>query len=271
MSLFFKVAQTALLCTAAFSPLAVEAELSQPPSRIQAPTLLKPEVQIPVPGKTFVGNNPDPRFAGYLKDWIAQIGQSKFESLTPGDQGQSFVSAEIGRNGQLVRLRLLRSSGNRVFDSAVLSAINRAAPFAPISEGMVRGTEVLVINRAFSFAQQDQALADAGSTGAKAALFDSPESHHQLVYLGAPDMKRCGIAYPPESLRAEETGVTRLLLLLTPEGEVLAAKVEISSGHPRLDEAAIDSFALCTFPPRKIDGVPVLGWERLDYEWRLTD
>lgn len=249
MSSFFKAVQTALLCVAALSPQAAKAELSLPPTRVPAPTPLKPESQISVPGKTFIGNNPDPRFAGYLKDWIAQIGQSKFAPLTPVYTGQSFVSAEIDRGGQLVRLALLKSSGSYAFDKAVLALVRSAAPFAPLPEEIRSDTEVLVIHRAFSFDQQKPGLSDGGFPG----------------------MNRCGVDYPKESLRAEETGIARLAILLNPEGEVLAARIKKSSGHPRLDEAAIDAVALCKLPPWKVDGVPVLGWTQLEYEWRLNE
>ena len=41
------------------------------------------------------------------------------------------VSINISRSGQLERARLAKSSGNDLFDSAVMAAVKRAAPFAP--------------------------------------------------------------------------------------------------------------------------------------------
>jgi protein TonB len=46
--------------------------------------------------------------------------------------------------------------------------------------------------------------------------------------------------YPPLSRRLGEQGTLRLKLSITPQGAVADAMVVNSSGHPRLDEAAVD-------------------------------
>ena len=45
--------------------------------------------------------------------------------------------------------------------------------------------------------------------------------------------------YPPVSRRLAEQGTLRLRLAITAEGAVSEAQVESSSGHPRLDDAAV--------------------------------
>ncbi len=37
----------------------------------------------------------------------------------------------IGKVGELIETKLVQSSGNPLFDNAVLSAVKRAAPFSP--------------------------------------------------------------------------------------------------------------------------------------------
>ena len=44
--------------------------------------------------------------------------------------------------------------------------------------------------------------------------------------------------YPAASIRAEEQGSVRLLLVVGPDGRVMEARVKRSSGFPRLDQAA---------------------------------
>jgi len=41
------------------------------------------------------------------------------------------VQVLIGRTGELLRVQVIRSSGNELFDNAVVSAVKKAAPFSP--------------------------------------------------------------------------------------------------------------------------------------------
>jgi|SRR5262245_37603719 len=41
------------------------------------------------------------------------------------------VQVLIGRSGELLRVQVIRSSGNELFDNAVVGAVKKAAPFAP--------------------------------------------------------------------------------------------------------------------------------------------
>lgn len=75
--------------------------------------------------------------------------------------------------------------------------------------------------------------------------------------------------YPPESRRAKETGTVGLRLLINVEGEVVDKRVEISSGFPRLDEAALIALAKCRFQPGSVDGRSEPTWARLRYRWTL--
>jgi periplasmic protein TonB len=75
--------------------------------------------------------------------------------------------------------------------------------------------------------------------------------------------------YPRASLRAEETGVVTLSLLIGTDGLVVDSRVERSSGHPRLDEAARRALSLCRFKPAAVDGRAESSWARLEYVWRI--
>ena len=75
--------------------------------------------------------------------------------------------------------------------------------------------------------------------------------------------------YPPASLRANETGVVLLTFLIDVDGTVLEGRVERSSGHRRLDEAARNGLSLCRFRPATVDGKPERTWSRIEYEWKI--
>lgn len=76
--------------------------------------------------------------------------------------------------------------------------------------------------------------------------------------------------YPAISHRLEEEGTVRLLFLIGADGNVVQSRVERSSGHSRLDEAAREALAKCQFKPGTVDGKPEQSWARLDYVWSFN-
>jgi protein TonB len=76
-------------------------------------------------------------------------------------------------------------------------------------------------------------------------------------------------AYPPSSLRNEETGTVTLALLVGADGKVTASRIQHSSGYRNLDKAAVSALSLCTFKPAMNNGVPEAGWAQLAYDWKI--
>jgi len=94
--------------------------------------------------------------------------------------------------------------------------------------------------------------------------------HVPLRVAAVVDAKACEKpAYPPASLRANETGIVLLSFLIDVDGTVLESKVERSSGHRRLDEAARNGLGLCKFKPATVDGKQERTWSRIEYEWKI--
>jgi protein TonB len=62
--------------------------------------------------------------------------------------------------------------------------------------------------------------------------------------------------YPPLSRRLKEQGVVVLKVLVNERGEAQHIEVEHSSGHERLDRAAVEAVAAATFRPLLENGVP---------------
>lgn len=75
--------------------------------------------------------------------------------------------------------------------------------------------------------------------------------------------------YPAVSRRLEETGVVLLQFLIDVDGRVADSRIETSSGHTRLDEAARAALSRCRFKPGSTDGKPEQSWARLRYVWKL--
>jgi protein TonB len=77
--------------------------------------------------------------------------------------------------------------------------------------------------------------------------------------------------YPPTSRRLGEQGVVTLQLYIDERGRVVDAKVEKSSGFPRLDEAAVkEAKRNWRFIPAKRGSETVPMWMSLNVRFKLT-
>ncbi|MEZ5457862.1 MAG: TonB family protein [Steroidobacteraceae bacterium] len=76
--------------------------------------------------------------------------------------------------------------------------------------------------------------------------------------------------YPSASVRLGEEGNVLLELTIAIDGRVRAARVVQSSGHPRLDEAAIaEALRAWRLRPATLDGAPVESRHRIRVQFRL--
>lgn len=66
--------------------------------------------------------------------------------------------------------------------------------------------------------------------------------------------------YPVESRRLKEQGTVTVKVLVSPEGTVQDLKLAESSGHSRLDKAALAAIRNWRFAPAKQAGQPVATW-----------
>ena len=75
--------------------------------------------------------------------------------------------------------------------------------------------------------------------------------------------------YPPAAKRLQEQGTVVLKFRIGADGGVLAGSIETSSGHERLDQAALDGLSLCRFKPGTVNGVAEESSALIKYVWRL--
>jgi len=74
----------------------------------------------------------------------------------------------------------------------------------------------------------------------------------------------------PEAARArEKEGTVFLLLLVRPDGSVGAVKVQKSSGHRLLDEAATQAAKTWTFIPARRGPAPIEAWAEVPVKFEL--
>lgn len=66
--------------------------------------------------------------------------------------------------------------------------------------------------------------------------------------------------YPPESLQAGEQGIAWIGYTTGPDGAVVAAEVERSSGYARLDAASLEHIKTCRFRSGGHSGTVLYKW-----------
>ena len=82
------------------------------------------------------------------------------------------------------------------------------------------------------------------------------------------DFKSCSKPqYPPAALAAHRTGTVTLGFEIGTDGLVVDSKVNKSSGHADLDEAARDAIKQCHFKAGTKNGKPVRTWTQMQYVW----
>jgi protein TonB len=74
-------------------------------------------------------------------------------------------------------------------------------------------------------------------------------------------------AYPALVRQPGDGGVVMLNFLVGVDGAVIESRVETSSGHPHLDEAALRALSRCRFHPGTLNGKPEESWHIMKYDW----
>lgn len=75
--------------------------------------------------------------------------------------------------------------------------------------------------------------------------------------------------YPVLSRRLREQGVVKLRVHVTAEGTAGEVTLHASSGHERLDKAALDAVKRWRFRPVQQAGTPVAGWVIVPVQFEL--
>ena len=113
------------------------------------------------PRKRFIGANArEYRFAQYEEDWrakIERVGTLNYPAEARGKlYGVLRLTVTIRPDGTVESIDLDRSSGLKVLDQAAFRIVQMAAPFAAFPADIRKDTDLLVITRAWFFAQGDK-------------------------------------------------------------------------------------------------------------------
>lgn len=109
--------------------------------------------------------------------------------------------------------------------------------------------------------------------GASASIMKpAPEPLFVTARLDARYAARFQPPYPSASERQDEQGVVLVRVRVGVDGRVLAAELKASSGHRRLDEAAVEHARRAwRFVPATRDGVAVESWREIPVRFELNN
>jgi len=110
------------------------------------------------PRQTYVrgANAREFRFASYMDAWrtkVERLGNLNYpeEAVRRGISGALLMDVAINPDGSLYSVRVLRSSGHKVLDDAAVRIVKLAAPYPPLSEDILKDTDILHIPRVWQF------------------------------------------------------------------------------------------------------------------------
>lgn len=97
-----------------------------------------------------------PADAAYLEIWrkrIEQVGNLHYPERAKrmGIYGKLMLKVAIAKDGQLLDVEILDSSGQKILDQAALDIVRLAAPFDALPEDMRHNTDILEIVRLWQF------------------------------------------------------------------------------------------------------------------------
>jgi periplasmic protein TonB len=104
--------------------------------------------------KFIISNVKEPEYREYMEQWtrhIEEVGNQHYPDYAERLElhGNVVLGVAIGRNGELLRSEILRSSGSEILDNAAIEITKLASPFPSIPS--YEAVEILYITRTWQF------------------------------------------------------------------------------------------------------------------------
>lgn len=92
--------------------------------------------------------------AAYVKNWqskVERIGQNNFpnEIRRKKLNGTLIVDVAINKDGTILKINVIKSSGNKLLDDTTIKFIRMASPYKPFEETMSKRIDIIHITRAY--------------------------------------------------------------------------------------------------------------------------
>jgi protein TonB len=114
------------------------------------------------PRRRFIGaRTQEFRFARYVEDWrlkVERIGTLNYPQSARDQKiyGSLQLTVSIRADGEVEKIEINRSSGQKILDEAALRIVHLAAPYAAFPVDITKDTDILSITRTWNFARSDQ-------------------------------------------------------------------------------------------------------------------
>jgi protein TonB len=114
------------------------------------------------PRRRFIGaRTQEFRFARYVEDWrlkVERVGTLNYPQAARDQKiyGSLLLTVSIKADGEVEKIEINRSSGQKVLDEAALRIVRLAAPYAAFPVEITKDTDILSITRTWTFARSDQ-------------------------------------------------------------------------------------------------------------------
>ena len=96
------------------------------------------------------------RFASYIEAWrdkVEKFGSLNYpeEAIRQNINGNLLLDVGINPDGSIESMNVLRSSGHKLLDKAATQIVKMAAPFPPLTQAILKDTDVLHISLVWRF------------------------------------------------------------------------------------------------------------------------
>jgi protein TonB len=114
------------------------------------------------PRRRFIGaRTQEFRFARYVEDWrlkVERVGTLNYPQAARDQKiyGSLQLTVSIRADGEVEKIEINRSSGQKILDEAALRIVHLAAPYAAFPSDITKDTDILSITRTWTFARSDQ-------------------------------------------------------------------------------------------------------------------
>jgi TonB family protein len=183
------------------------------------------------------------------------------EALKQGVEGKVYIRSLVDKNGDPVKVEVLKSSGSDLLDKAALAAAKKAE-FKP---ALLNGQPVAIwVANAFTFKEGEC------SSESKPKTSDIPDENSFVALDKIPEViHQENPIYPPEAEKKGIEGVVRINAFIGKDGVPGKILVDKSSGNKLLDEAAAEAAGKMRYKPAQKDGQPVASWISYDITFKL--
>jgi len=192
-------------------------------------------------------------------------------SIVENEEGRTVVTIAVAGDGRVTDASVVSSSGHPRLDQAALQVAKSQWMFAPTAERQTPSGDTLTVSVDWMLPFDDFDLAVPATGPAQVPLLPVTE---QRGGVAPPRAMVSGITaddYPLESIRSMEQGIVGVRILIKEDGVPGEVEVLVSSGFPRLDEAARSMILRrWRYRPATQNGVPIASWSPTNVAFQIA-